>query len=72
MKRHFKIGDLVFVDGSVDPERGLRRAAPLDVGLALILKVHTKADPEEIYYKLHFMEKNTEEWISGFYLQPTH
>ena len=72
MKNNFKIGDLVYVDDSVDPDRGLHRPIPIGVGLALVLKVHTKANPNEVFYKIHFMEKDKEDWISGAYLQPAH
>ena len=74
MKPHFKIGDLVYVEGAGVPNRNAgpswRLEPQEDVNLALILKVHTKANPKEIFYKLHLMEKNKEEWVSGTYLQP--
>jgi hypothetical protein len=75
MKQHFKIGDLVYVEGAAIPkrDRGPRWAVnqSSEAHLGVILKVHTKANPKEVFYKLHLMEKNKEEWISGTYLQPT-
>ena len=75
MKPHFKIGDLVYVEGAGLPKReagpSWSRKQEDAVNLALILKNHTKANPKEVFYKLHLMEKNKEEWISGAYLQPT-
>tara|TARA_R110000824_G_C15070166_1_gene663279 strand:- start:490 stop:720 length:231 start_codon:yes stop_codon:yes gene_type:complete len=74
MKPHFKIGDLVYVEGAGVPKRDAGPQWLVNregiVSLALILKIHTKANPKEIFYKLHLMEKNKEEWISGAYLQP--
>jgi len=72
MKQNFKIGDLVYVEGFGAPKKGAPRTLDHDIDLALILKIHTKANPKEVFYKLHLMEKNKEEWISGAYLQPTH
>ena len=68
MKIHYKIGDLVYVEGKAPLHR--RRGVSPHIGLGLILRIHTKADHKEIYYKIHFTEKNKEEWISGAYLQP--
>ena len=75
MRNTFKIGDLVYVegfakDGSLEGVHS--RPVHINVSLAVVLKVHTKANPDEVFYRLHLMEKNKEEWVSGVYLQPTH
>ena len=72
MNQHFKIGDLVYVEGGRVRESNVPPPSNIKIDLALILKIHTRAHPEEVFYKLHFMEKDMEEWVAGAYLQPTH
>jgi len=72
MKRHFKIGDLVYVEGGRVRESNAPSPSDIKIDLALILKIHTRAHPDEVFYKLHFMQKGMEEWVAGTYLQPTH
>jgi len=69
IKMDFKIGDLVYVEGKPPPHRRRPAVSP-NIQLGLILKIHKQADPNEIFYKVYFTEKNREEWISGTYLQP--
>tara|TARA_B100001123_G_C15336392_1_gene1033002 strand:+ start:4541 stop:4774 length:234 start_codon:yes stop_codon:yes gene_type:complete len=76
MNKKFKIGDLVYVEGAGVPKRNPGPAwavndKDLSTHLAVILKIHTKASPHEVFYKIHFMEKDKEDWISGTYLHPT-
>ena len=77
MKQRFKIGDLVYVASAGIPKRDAgpswTRVEQDDItNLALILKIHTKAHPIDAFYKLHFMEKDMEEWVAETYLQPTY